>query len=196
MISAIILSAGASGRMGTPKALLRIGDQNFLQHIINKLEHQHIHKIYVIIGADADDIKPTLSGLQVNIIINEQWRNGQLSSLIAGLHELDERENDAALIWPVDHPLVTETTIKKMINTFINDKDKIIIPKYNGRRGHPVIFPKSLFSQLRTAPFEKGARVVVHQNEDRVLEVETDDESVAINIDTPEDYERFVLKNK
>ena len=180
--------------MGTPKALLRIGDQNFLQHIINKLEHQHIDKIYVIIGADAGDIKPALSGLPVNIVINEQWSNGQLSSLITGLNELDERETDAALIWPVDHPLVTETTINKMIDSFINDKDKIIIPKYNGRRGHPVIFPKSLFSQICTAPIEKGARVVVHQNEDRVLEVETDDESVVINIDTPEDYKKNILK--
>jgi len=110
------------------------------------------------------------------------------------LNELDERETDAALIWPVDHPLVTETTINKMIDSFINDKDKIIIPKYNGRRGHPVIFPKSLFSQICTAPIEKGARVVVHQNEDRVLEVETDDESVVINIDTPEDYKKNILK--
>lgn len=192
MIPSIILAAGSSGRMGSPKALLKIGQKSFLQHIIGILSNRDIRLITVVLGAHAEEIKPTLADLPVNVIINDQWQSGQLSSLITGLDAIRESES-GSIVWPVDHPLVSGIVIDELLNAFENDPDKIIIPKNNGRRGHPVIFPKSLFNDLRSAPVNEGARSVVHRNEELVYEVETGEEGVRINIDTPEDYKKFVV---
>ncbi len=193
MVFSIILAAGSSGRMGSPKALLEIGENTFLQHIIRILSDQNVENIIVVLGAHAEEIKPKIPILPVTVVINEQWKNGQLSSLIAGLNAIDESKTDGVLIWPVDHPLVSGIVIDELINAFENDNDKIIIPRYQGKRGHPVIFPKSLFDDLRSAPLDEGARSVVHRNEDLVYEVETSDEGVLLNIDTPEDYKKFIV---
>jgi molybdenum cofactor cytidylyltransferase len=193
MVSAIILSAGASGRMGSPKALLKIGKKTFLQHIIEILTNQSIKQIHVVLGADADEIKPSIAGLSVNVIVNYQWQNGQLSSLIAGLDAIHETQATGVLVWPVDHPIVSGIVINEMINAFENHPDTIIIPKYDERRGHPVIFPQSIFNDLRSAPLNEGARSVVRGNEDMVYEVDTGEEGILINIDTPEYYEKYVV---
>lgn len=181
--------------MGSPKALLRIGKKTFLQHIIGILSNQNFKNIYVVLGAHMEEIKPSIERLPVNVIINEHWQDGQISSLIAGLDVIDENSSDGVLVWPVDHPLVTDSVVRKLIKAFDLNNDRIIIPTFRGKRGHPVIFPKHLFKHLRSASLDKGARVVVHQHADRITEIETDEEAVTINIDTPEDYKKYVTIN-
>ncbi len=178
--------------MGSPKALLKIQEKTFLQHIIGILSNQYVKDIHVVLGAHAQEIKPSVTGLPVSVIINEQWQNGQLSSLITGLDAIDENNVDGVLVWPVDHPLVSGVLVEQLINTFMNDSGKLIIPKFEGKRGHPVIFPKSLFNELRAAPLDKGARSVVYRYEETVYELETSEIEILINIDTPEAYEKFI----
>ncbi len=191
-ISSIILSAGSSERMGSPKALLKIGEKTFLQHIIEILSKKYVEEIHVVLGALSDEIEPSIADLPVNVLINGQWDSGQLSSLITGLHAIDDDRTDGVLVWPVDHPLVSGVLIDELLNAFENDHAKIIIPKYNGRRGHPVIFPNKTFHELRSASPDEGARSVVHRNESIVYEVETSEEAILINIDTPEDYINYI----
>lgn len=193
-ISSIILSAGPSARMGSPKALLKNGDKNFLQHIIEILSAKYVEDIHVVLGAFSDEIEPSIADLPVNVLINREWESGQLSSLITGLHAIDDDRTDGVLVWPVDHPLVSGVLIDELLNAFDNDHGKIIIPKHNGRRGHPVIFPQKTFRELRSAPPDEGARSVVHRNESIVYEVETSEEAILINIDTPEDYINYIKK--
>jgi len=193
MISSIILSAGASGRMGTPKALLKIGGKTFLQQIIATLQHEKIDTKIAVLGAHAEHIKTSIEDIDVTIVINQQWQQGQLSSLVKGLEVLNYDTTDGVLVWPVDHPLVSKKVIGEMIDKFTKQKGFIIIPMYKGRRGHPVIFPKILFNELTNAPLGEGARAVVRQHHDKVYELETDDESVLVNIDTPDDYEKYIV---
>lgn len=192
MISSIVLSAGSSDRMGSPKALLKIGEHTFLQHIIGILSDRNIEQIHVVLGAFAEDIKPSIADLPVNILINKQWKSGQLLSLITGLHAIDEDKTDGVLVWPVDHPLVSGVLIDALLNAFVNDPGKIIIPKYKKRRGHPVIFPKNTFQELRSASPDEGARSVVRRNESIIYEFETSEEAILLNIDTPEDYIKYI----
>lgn len=181
--------------MGFHKALLKIGKKTFLQQIVEILSNQNIKHNYIVLGAQAEEIRPSIEGLPVNVIINEHWQEGQLSSLIAGLDVLDENKSDGVLVWPVDHPLVPGSVVRKLIEAFDRELDKIIIPTYGGKRGHPVIFPRQLFKDIRSAPIERGARVVVHHHADRITEIETDEEAVTINIDTPADYKKYVTIN-
>jgi molybdenum cofactor cytidylyltransferase len=193
-ISSIVLSAGSSDRMGSPKALLKIGDHTFLQHIIDILLGKEIEHIIVVLGAFAEDIKPSMTDLPVTILVNEEWENGQLSSLVTGLRAIDDGKTDGVLVWPVDHPLVSGILIDELLNAFENDHEKIIIPKYNGRRGHPVIFPNKTFHELRSASPDEGARSVVHHSESIVYEVETKEEAILLNIDTPDDFLKYIKR--
>jgi len=191
-ISSIVLSAGSSNRMGSPKALLKIGEKTFLQHIIEILSAKYVEEIHVVLGAFSDEIEPYIADLPVNVLINRQWDSGQLSSLITGLRAVDDDRTDGVLVWPVDHPLVSGVLIDELLNAFDNDHGKIIIPKHNGRRGHPVIFPQKIFYELRSASPDEGARSVVRRNESIVYEVETSEEAILLNIDTPQDYINYI----
>jgi molybdenum cofactor cytidylyltransferase len=193
MIVSIVLAAGSSDRMGSPKALLKIGEKTFVQHIVDILSRHNIARIHVVLGAQAEEIKPTLSGMPVTVVTNAQWQNGQLSSLIKGLEKIKEQETDGLLVWPVDHPLVPGVVIDELIKVFENNPGRIVIPKFERRRGHPVIFPKTLFNDLRSAPTDEGARAVIHRNEELVYEIETNEKEVLVNIDTPEDYHRYIV---
>jgi molybdenum cofactor cytidylyltransferase len=193
MIASIVLAAGSSGRMGSPKALLKIGETTFIQHIVDILSRHNIVQIHVVLGAHAEEIKPTLSDMPVAVVTNAQWQNGQLSSLIKGLETINEQQTDGLLVWPVDHPLVPGVVIDELIKVFENNPGRIVIPKFEGRRGHPVIFPKSLFNDLRSAPASEGARAIVHRNEELVYEINTKEKEVLVNIDTPEDYHRYIV---
>jgi molybdenum cofactor cytidylyltransferase len=193
MITSIVLAAGSSGRMGSPKALLKIGETTFVRHIVDILSSHNIARIYVVLGAHAEEIKPTLSDMQVAVVTNAQWQNGQLSSLIKGLETINEQQTDGLLVWPVDHPLVPDAVIDELIEVFENNPGRIVIPKFEGRRGHPVIFPKSLFNDLRSAPADEGARAIIHRNEELVYELNTKEKEVLVNIDTPEDYHRYIV---
>lgn len=191
-ISAIILSAGSSHRMGRPKALLTIGNKSFLQHIIDTVESVGIKDVVIVLGFEWQTIRETLPSFKGKIIVNKAWEQGQLSSIIAGLHKINQKECDGVLICPVDHPMSSASLIKSLIAGLNDSKKKIIIPTHNGRRGHPIIIPKNLFDELRNAPLHIGMRAVVHAHKDEICEVPTEEKNVLINIDTPEDYQRYI----
>ncbi len=195
MISAIILAAGESQRMGQPKALLRIGEKTFLQHIVGVLQEAALDHIVAVLGADREKILRELNWFTGKIAVNTQFQKGQLSSIVTGLNEVEKNpEADGAFIWPADHPLVSADLVAKMTQEFYRLNPFIVLPKYKGQRGHPVLFAKILFDKLRAAPLDVGARAVVHDYAEDVLEVETDEEGVVMNIDTPRDYQEKIVK--
>lgn len=189
MISAIVLAAGASARMGEPKALLKIGEKTFLQHIIDVLHSACILDNVIVLGNDAVKIQNTLDWFQGKVVINDNWQQGQLSSIIAGTNMLNGTDLHGVMICPVDHPLISQSLLVDLLQTFWKSKKKIVLPVYNQKRGHPVIFSKELFDELKLAPMNIGARFVVHQHSNDVAELVTTEEGVIQNIDTPEDYE-------
>ncbi len=195
MIGAIVIAAGASYRMGSPKALLKIGERTFLQQIVGELQSAGIAEIIVVLGADAEVIQKSLSWFHGRIVVNEHWKKGQLTSIIAGLCSLRRHVFQAALICPVDHPRITQQLITDLLRAFQRSGKNIIVPSYKGRRGHPVLFASALFDELQGADTAIGARQVVRNHPDDVYEAVTDEKGVVLNIDTPEDYQTNILSN-
>ena len=187
MINAIILAAGQSKRMGKPKPLLRFNDQTFLEQIISVLKHSDVDRITVVLGAEADTIRKSVDLTGTNIVINHDYQRGQLSSLTAGIKESPE-DTESILICLVDNPFITEEVVNKIVQTFKETNNPIIVPVFDKERGHPTLFSRSLFNELLSAPEEKGARHVLYSNEDKVLELEVSERGISIGIDTPDDY--------
>lgn len=190
MINAIILSAGESKRMGQPKPLLRFDDKTFLERIISVLQLSNVDRITVVLGADAEIVEKSANLSGTRLLLNKDYKKGQLSSMITGIKNLPE-ETEAVLVCLVDHPLITEELVNQIVKTFKERKSPIIVPVYQGKRGHPVLFSKSLFKELLEAPEDKGARYVLYSNEEKVFELETSEKGILIGINTPEDYEIY-----
>ena len=194
MIAAIVLNGGESSRMGSPKALLSFEGKPFIEHIVTVLRASKVGKIVVVLGFHAEEIKPRIRQLPVSIVVNRDYAKGQLSSMIAAIQSLEAEQAgekvDGALIHLVDHPFLNRSLIDEMIDVFYDSKKLIVVPRYKGRRGHPVLFAQRLFPELLSAPLDQGAKVVVHSHRDETLEIDTEDEGVVIDIDTPEEYQK------
>lgn len=193
MVSGIILAAGESTRMGSPKALLKIGEKSFAQQIVDTLIASRVLDIVIVLGADAEFIQNQLNWFDGKTVINEEWEKGQLSSVLAGLRALELQDLHGVLVWPVDRPLVSWHVTVGMLHQFWTKHKQIVVPVHKGKRGHPVLFGRDLFHDLKRAPMEVGARRVLQDHPDDVLEYQTDEEGVVINIDSPEDYQKHVV---
>ena len=187
MISALILAAGASRRMGSPKALLSIGETTFLRHIVETLAAAGITDVVVVLGADIEKIKPTLGWFDGAIVENADWEKGQLSSIAAGMEILLRKKVEGVILWPVDHPLIGPDLIVDMVEAFERSGRKIVLPVFKGRRGHPVLFSSEMFPSLMSASLLLGAKEVVRRHPEEIEEVSTSTEGILRNIDTPDD---------
>ncbi len=191
-LSAIILAAGESSRMGSPKALLKIGETTFLQKIYRNLLICHFQEIIILLGKDKEEIKLQFEKLLVSFIVNESYKLGQLSSIIKALNSVKD-ESEGIFLTLVDMPLVQSETMKILVEVWNSNKDKIIIPEYENRGGHPVIFPKKFFPELRAAPLNEGARFVVYNNRDNVIRVPVKDIGIRKDFDYPKDLDELDL---
>ena len=199
MIVAVILSAGESSRMGRPKALLPIDGVRFVEKIVSALKSTDVGNIIVVLGHNAEEMRQKISDLPVTILINHDYKQGQLSSLQVAISHLESSSEgspvDGILVHLVDHPYISTTLVDLMIKRFYETKKLIVVPRFQGRRGHPVIFARALFSELLAAGPDQGAKPVVHAHRDDTLEIDTGDEGVLIDIDTPEEYRLRVKGN-
>lgn len=187
MINAIVLAAGRSKRMGKLKPLLRFNDTTFLEHIISVLKASAVDTITVVLGAEAETIKKSTDLSGTNVVINENYQKGQLSSLIAAIEKCPQ-DTEAILVCLVDNPFITKDVVDEIIGKFKETNKPIIVPVFNKRRGHPTLFSRSLFNELLNAPQDRGARYVVYSNVEKILELETSESAILISVDTPDDY--------
>jgi len=187
MINAIVLAAGRSKRMGKPKPLLRFGNTTFLEQIISVLKLSDVDRVTVVLGAEAQAIEKSIDLSGTDVVVNKDYRKGQLSSLIAGLKNTPN-QTDAILVCLVDNPFITKIVVNRVISKFKETNSPIVVPVFNNKRGHPTLFSRSLFKELRNAPLKEGARGVIHSNEEKVLELKMRESKILVSIDTPEDY--------
>jgi molybdenum cofactor cytidylyltransferase len=190
LLAAVILSAGASSRMGRPKALLPYREGTFLEHLIAVTRHPRVGVIRIVLGAGAETIRVAAKLDPSNVVLNPDWEQGQLSSIWAGVRSLERLGTEGMVLCPVDHPLVSAVLVSELIERFYEEKKAIVLPTYKGRRGHPVIFSSPLYAELLAAPVGKGARTVVWAHSAEVLEVPTDEEGVILNLNDPEMLKR------
>ena len=193
MISAVILSAGESSRMGRPKALLPIDGQTFIERIVAALKQGGIESIVVVLGFNGEDLRRQIAHLAVEILINPDYQMGQLSSLQVAIRHLQTVKNCCGMmVHLVDHPYIDAKLVQLMLQRFDESKASIVVPRHQGKRGHPVIFSSSLFAELLGAPMDQGAKAVVNGHRDDTLEIDTDDIGITLDIDTPELYRQHV----
>jgi len=189
MIRSIILAAGSSTRMGQAKALLDIGGLSFLAHILRN--HRAVSlPVTIVLGDHQAEIQAAVDLSDAVVLINPRPEDGPLSSLRIALESAEQAE--AVVVHPVDHPLVSVGTLQTLLDVHDESPDGIIFPAFGARRGHPVLFPRRYFQDLRAAPLDQGARYVVRTHAESVISVEVMDEGVIHNIDTPTDYSRLI----
>jgi molybdenum cofactor cytidylyltransferase len=189
MLAAVILSGGASRRMGSPKALLSYQGRPFLEHLLDVAHHPKIGARRVVLGADAEPIAKEINLSADEIVINEDWEKGQLSSIQAALRSLPP-DTDGVILFLIDHPLISSALVGELIETFYTSRKSIVLPVYEGRRGHPVIFSSTLYPELMSAPLETGARSVVWENASEVQVVQTNEEGCILNLNDPDTMQK------
>jgi len=189
MLAAIILSGGASRRMGSPKALLTYQGRPFLEHLLDVARHPKIGVRRVVLGADAGPIVKEVNLAPEEVLVNEEWEKGQLSSIHAALRSLPPN-TDGILLLLIDHPLISSGLVGELIDSFYSSRKSIVLPVYDGRRGHPVIFSAALYEDLMKAPIETGARSVVWAHAGEVQVVQTNEEGCVLNLNDPDTLQR------
>jgi molybdenum cofactor cytidylyltransferase len=181
--------------MGRPKALLPIGSsgETFFDRVTRTLLDAGIQEVVVVVGADAESIRAgTRPRSGVRIVENPDYHQGQLTSLVAGLDAIDQARATAALVTLIDVPLVTVATVRTLLAAHRERGAPVVRPVSNGRHGHPVIFGRELFGELRSADPAQGAKPVVRAHTADMIEIAIDDEGAFTDIDTREDYERLI----
>jgi molybdenum cofactor cytidylyltransferase len=197
VIAPIVLAAGESTRMGSPKALLPDGGGRvFITRLLHTFSAAGFRDIVVVTGTIHDRIVSAVSGdtppgMRVTYARNPAPSRGQLSSLIVGLNSLRGAPR-AAMVTLADVPFVAARTIEAVGAAYERTHALIVRPERDGVHGHPVVFDSSLFSELRGADLARGARSVVHAHADAIVHVETTDDGAFVDIDTRDEYERVV----
>ncbi len=184
-LTSLVLLAGNSTRMGRPKQHLMLGNQTFLQLIIDKLRSVDAITRMLFVGQPGDtgghDAVGECNGVWIN---NPTPEDGPLSSIRLALSEI--AEDSAILLWPVDHPMISETTVKSLVTEWQKKPEMITVPSDGKKRGHPSIFPawcQPLFKEISLAD---GARRILQMNPQRISHMLTDDLWITRNLNTPE----------
>ena len=180
--------------MGRPKALLACQGTTFLGHLLRVTAHPAISVRRVVLGAAADEIRRATGVAPEAVVMNPEWQKGQLSSLQAGLRSLPEGGTDGVLVCPVDQPLISALLVDRLIKAFRAQQRDIVMPTYQGHRGHPVIFSSKLYPELFAAPVDVGARAVVWAHQAELFELPTEEEGVVMNLNDPETLARIAGK--
>ena len=190
MLAAVILSGGASRRMGSPKALLPYQGRPFLEHLLAVTRHPKIGVRRVVLGAHAEPIAKAVALNPEEVVVNADWERGQLSSIQAALRSLPSG-TDGILLCLVDHPLISQSLVDGLVNQFYATRAPVVLPVFEGRRGHPVIFSAVLYDELEHAPLEQGARSVVWAHKANVSEYITAEEGCVVNLNDPDTFARL-----
>jgi molybdenum cofactor cytidylyltransferase len=187
VIAGIILAAGASSRMGTPKALLDFRGETFLDRLIRVLGGV-CDPVIVALGYHADEIRAASHGGRARFVVNPDPSRGQLSSLQTALAEVPA-DAEGVLFMPVDCPAAEAETVRRIADAFYSpEKPLLVIPRYDGHRGHPVCARRELIAEFLALPPTAQAKEVVRRHTDRTLYLDILDAGVLSDIDDPEAY--------
>jgi molybdenum cofactor cytidylyltransferase len=197
MIRAVVLAAGASSRMGQAKAALPLGTSGdtVVGRVVRTLLAAGLPSVTVVAGAHIDAVRAAMPAFEPRASVVEHlgWAQGQLSSLLAGLASVDDPQLEAVLVTLVDVPLVRPESVAAIVHAWRDTRAPIVRPVNGERHGHPVVFDRAVFDDLRRADPAVGAKAVFATHALRRLDVPIDDDGAFVDIDTPEEY-RKVLK--
>jgi molybdenum cofactor cytidylyltransferase len=191
-IEGIILAAGESKRMSSPKALLKIGSETFVTKIRRIMVEVGIQSIFVVTGAHKTEIEEHLRGMEhTKLVWNARYQEGQFSSLKTCLLQVPQN-TPAVLVWPVDQPLIQKATVELLLSQWRNQKNHVVIPVLQSKRGHPVIYDNAAIQTILSLDATHTAKDLQAIYSKEILYVEVQDSGILIDIDSPEDYRKYI----
>ncbi|UCF19675.1 MAG: nucleotidyltransferase family protein [Gemmatimonadota bacterium] len=176
--------------MGRAKALLEGVGQTFLERAVGTLRAGGCEDVVVVFNDEEDELLAPAAQAGGRLARGAGVVSQQIDSLRSGVRALPPGA-EAAVILPVDHPLVQPSTVALLVGAFRSSGAPIVRVVHSGRHGHPVLLSAALFDELLSSPLEEGARSLIRAHIGEVAEVEVDDPGVLIDVDTPEEYERY-----
>lgn len=189
-VAGVVPTAGRSLRMGRAKALLAPEGRSFLARVVEALREGGCDPVLVVVRDPEGSESAEARRLGATVVTNPDPTPGPISSLRVALEALPATATGCA--WcPVDYALVLGETVGALLAAFQTEPQSIVVPRHGSTRGHPVVFPRRLFSELHAPNLPDGARTIVRRHEDEILPVDTDDPGVLTDLDTPEDLERW-----
>jgi molybdenum cofactor cytidylyltransferase len=196
MVSAIVLAAGESRRMGQPKQLLQLRGKFLLQHVLTPLWDSPVDEVLLVLGYEAEKIMEALPLRKTKIVINPDYRQGMSSSLRRGLMAMDGRAR-AFLVVLGDQPGITREVVEQLIHGFqrIHPEKNIVLPTYRGSRGHPVLIGVKYLQDALCLQGDIGCRPILTDHPEDILEVEVSTDAVLKDIDTVEDFKEYLKKD-
>lgn len=190
-IGLIILAAGSSSRLGTPKQLISFRGETLLQRIVRESLKSSCHLVLIVSGKNADEISKTLEDIDVQVVENQNWEQGMGTSISVGIRKITEIEKHLAgvIICVCDQPFVTAEIINNLINAFYDRKCRIVASVYGDTFGVPTLFGKSLFGKLADLEGKIGAKHLIDKFRNKTVFVEF--ERGAVDIDTAADLKKL-----
>ena len=180
--------------MGTSKQLLLLGNKAVLRHCVDTLASVDVRDLVVVTGAEHGACALALSGTKARLVRTDAPDGQMADSVRIGLRTIDENCS-GVLVCLADHPLVSADTYRALLDAHRREPEKIIIPAFNGRRGHPGLFPYAVINDIF---FTATLRDLVREDNNRVSMIDVPDEGVVLDMDTRDDYrsilERYALQ--
>ncbi|MHC4703110.1 MAG: nucleotidyltransferase family protein, partial [Planctomycetota bacterium] len=171
------------------KLLLPFASKTVIAHIVDQILAGAVDRTYVVVGHEGERVSRELSGRDVSIVSNPDYRSGMLSSVRCGLAAVPQ-ECRAVLVALGDQPSITSELIGQIVQSFAATEKQILVPFYNGRRGHPVLFSEVYRDEIMTHYDDVGLRGLLHAHPDDVFELAVSSSAVLSDMDYPEDYRR------
>ena len=192
-IWAIILAAGESKRMGSPKMLLPFMGITIIENVIANVSGSKVDNIMVVLGADRDSIVKLIRTKAVNYCYNENYKDGMLSSVMCGFRNIPI-DHSAVLVFQGDQPLITPKAINSVIEVYLSSGKGIVIPVYESKRGHPILIDRKYRNEIQKLNPAEGLRSLALKYSDDVLEVNTDIAGILRDFDTYDEYKNEINK--
>jgi len=189
LIVAVVLAAGRSTRMGRPKQLLPVRGRPMLGEVLEILRKTKVDEIVVVLGASEEEVRRKVRFRKERVVSNPAYADGMSGSLKIGLAAAVKAGAEAVMVVLADQPRLRPQTVNQLVDAYIGSKAPVVAPAYHGVRGNPVLFGAALFPQIMKLDGDVGAKAVVEGNRRSMLLVETEDDGVIVDVDTPADYE-------
>lgn len=191
-VGSILLAAGESKRMGTPKQLLSYKGRSLIRHAVEEAVTSNCHPVIVVLGANNGRISSELVNLPVYIAFNSQWQQGMSSSIVIGIKAMMEISHnfEALIIALADRPLVTSKVYARLAERYEQYHLLAVASNYDNTIGVPALFARALLPKLLKLDRQGGAKQLLNEYSDRALNLDLPE--AAIDIDTPTDYQRLI----
>lgn len=176
---------------GRVKQLLPFGGVPLVRRVAQAILASRVSELIVVIGFAKNRIREALAGLDVHIVENPAYAEGQSTSVKAGLQAIDSAAS-AVIFLPADQPFLTPAVIDQLIAAYQHTGGPIVVPAYRGRRGAPVLFDRSLFPELTQITGDEGGRQLLRRHPGKIVTVSLDDPSPLLDIDTFETYRELL----